>query len=173
MTLVRRSDGRARYLVRETLQDVDEEIAELGDGSVILCTDDYTIYDDIDEYDGIDAYLAITHDDAYVIGDAHVNSCENRHSFIRQWLAKFRGVSKHHLQKYLDFLALKLNSSKDWFEKPPVLQCIGMSVARICVFPPTFQYSCRRLAGEHRWQAAASSRSTDLLLWLGRVRSDG
>jgi len=36
--------------VRETLQDVDEEIAELGDGSVILCTDDYTIYDDIDEY---------------------------------------------------------------------------------------------------------------------------
>ena len=87
-------------------EDVDEEIAELGDGSVILCTDDYTIYDDIDEYDGIDAHLAITHDDAYVIGDAHVNSCENRHSFIRQWLAKFRGVSKHYLQGYLDFSSL-------------------------------------------------------------------
>jgi len=53
--------------VRETLQDVDEEIAELGDGSVILCTDDYTIYDDIDEYDGIDAHLAITHDDTYCV----------------------------------------------------------------------------------------------------------
>jgi hypothetical protein len=23
---------------------------------------------------------------------------ENRHSFLRQWLAKFKGVSKHHLQ---------------------------------------------------------------------------
>ena len=116
MTLVRRSDGRARYLVRETLQDVDEEIAELGDGSVILCTDDYTIYDDINEYDGIDAHLAITHDDTYVIGDAHVNSCENRHSFIRQWLARFRGVSKHYLQGYLDFLSLRQNGPGDWFD---------------------------------------------------------
>jgi transposase-like protein len=102
--------------VRKNLQDVDEEIAELGDGSVILCTDDYTIYDDIDEYDGIDAHLAITHDDAYVIGDAHVNSCENRHSFIRQWLAKFRGVSKHYLQGYLDFLSLLQNETRDWFD---------------------------------------------------------
>jgi len=42
--------------------------------------------------------------------ESEVNTCENRHSFLRQWLAKFRGVSKHHLQKYLNFLALKLNS---------------------------------------------------------------
>jgi len=116
VTLVRRSDGRARYLVQETLEDVDEEIAELGDGSVILCTDDYSIYDDIDEYDEIDAHLAVTHDDAYVIGDAHVNSCENRHSFIRQWLARFRGVSKHYLQGYLDFLSLLQNETSDWFD---------------------------------------------------------
>ena len=89
--------------MRETLQDVDEEIAELGDGSVILCTDDYTIHDGIDEYDGIDAHLAITHDYMYVLGDAYVNSCENRHSFNRQWLARFRGVSKHYLQCYLRY----------------------------------------------------------------------
>lgn len=105
------------FLVRENLQDVDEEIAEKGDETVILCPDDYTIYDDIDEYDGTDAHLAITHDDTYVIGDAHVNSCENRHSFLRQWLAKFRGVSKHHLQGYLNFLALLLNDDTDWFSK--------------------------------------------------------
>jgi len=83
--------------VRETLQDMDEEIAELGHGSVILCTD-YTTCADINEYDGIDAHLAITHDYMYVLGDAYVNSCENRHSFNRQWLARFRGVSKHYLQ---------------------------------------------------------------------------
>jgi transposase-like protein len=86
---------------------------------VILCTDDYTIYDDIDEYDGIDAHLTITHDDTYVIGDAHVNSCENRHSFLRQWLAKFRGVSKHHLQGYLNVFGLLPNdrptgSTRSW-----------------------------------------------------------
>jgi transposase-like protein len=124
LTLVRRDDGRVKFAVRNDLEDTDEDIAEYGDGSVILCTDDYTIYDGIDEYEQIDAHLAVTHDDTYVIGDAHVNTCENRHSFLRQWLAKFRGVSKHHLQKYLNFLALKLNSSTDWFEK---LLCYDVS----------------------------------------------
>ena len=113
-----------KFAVRNDLKDTDEDIAEYGDGSVILCTDDYTIYDGIDKYKQIDAHLAITHDNTYVIGDAHVNTCENRHSFLRQWLAKFRGVSKHHLQKYLNFLALKLNSPTDWFEK---LLCYDVS----------------------------------------------
>ncbi len=45
----------------------------------------------------------------------HTNSCENRHSFIRQWLSKFREVFKYHLQGYLDFLALLLNSRTSWF----------------------------------------------------------
>lgn len=36
----------------------------------------------------------------------------------------FRGVSKHHLQKYLDFLALKLNFPDQWFEK---LLCYNVS----------------------------------------------
>jgi hypothetical protein len=52
---------------------------------------------------GGDGHLAVTHSDTYVIGDAHTDTCENRHSFLRQPLAKFRGVSKHHLQKYLNF----------------------------------------------------------------------
>jgi transposase-like protein len=70
---------------------------------VNLCTDDYTICDDIEDKEGVDGHLAVTHSDTYVIGDAHTNTCENRHSFLRQWLAKFRGVSKYHLQKYLGF----------------------------------------------------------------------
>ncbi len=91
---------------------------------MILCTDGYTIYDDIEDKEGVDGHLAVTHSDTYVIGDAHTNTCENRHSFLRQWLAKFRGVSKHHLQKYLGFLGLKLNSPNDWFEK---LLCYDVS----------------------------------------------
>jgi adenine deaminase len=42
------------FLVRKNLQDGDEEIAANGDETVILCTDDDTIDEDIDEYDGID-----------------------------------------------------------------------------------------------------------------------
>jgi transposase-like protein len=124
LTFVRRDDGRVLFLVCKDLQDGDEDIAEYGDGSVILCTDGYTIYNDIENEEGVDGHLAITHSDTYVIGDAHTNICENRHSFLRQWLAKFRGVSKHHLQKYLDFLALKLNSPTEWFEK---LLCYNVS----------------------------------------------
>ncbi|AEN06414.1 hypothetical protein Halar_2776 [halophilic archaeon DL31] len=124
LTLVRRDDGRVQFLVCENLQEADEDISEHGDGSVILCTDGYTIYEDIEETEGVDGHLAVTHSDTYVIGDAHTNTCENRHSFLRQWLAKFRGVSKHHLQKYLRFLALKRNSPDDWFEK---LLCYNVS----------------------------------------------
>ena len=38
--LVRRSDGRVRFLVRENLEDVDEDIVEYGDEDdpAILCT---------------------------------------------------------------------------------------------------------------------------------------
>jgi hypothetical protein len=49
LTLVRGDDGRIRFLVCDDLQDADENIAEYGDGSIILCTDDYTIYDDIED----------------------------------------------------------------------------------------------------------------------------
>ena len=88
MTLVRRSDGRVRFLVREDLEDVDEDIVEYGDEDdlAILCTDQYSIYDGIDEHDEhdeIDGHLVINHHDHYVVGDAHTNSCENRHSFLR------------------------------------------------------------------------------------------
>jgi transposase-like protein len=118
VTLVRRSDGRVRFLVREDLEDVDEDIVEYGDEDdlAILCTDQYSISDGIDEHNEIDGHLAINQNEHYVVGDAHTNSCENRHSFLRNWLRRFRGVSKHHLQGYLNFFSLTLNTGR-WFEE--------------------------------------------------------
>lgn len=84
VSLVRRADGRTRFLAREDLQDIDEAIAEASDGSVMLCTDGYEVYDGNEESDGFDAHLAVTHADHLVLGDAQTNSCENRHSFVRQ-----------------------------------------------------------------------------------------
>ena len=52
LTLVRRDDRRVQFLACDDLQDADEDIAGYGDGSVILCTDDYTIYDDIEDKEG-------------------------------------------------------------------------------------------------------------------------
>jgi len=48
-------------------------------------------------------------------GDVHVNTCENRHSFLRPYMAKYRGVSVKYLQGYLDYLALILNYKNTWF----------------------------------------------------------
>ncbi|MGB9659772.1 MAG: IS1595 family transposase, partial [Nitrososphaerales archaeon] len=48
-------------------------------------------------------------------GDIHVNGCENRNGFLRAYLRKYRGVSKNHLQGYLDFLSLILNERGKWF----------------------------------------------------------
>ena len=45
LSLVRRDDRRVRFLVCKNLQDADEGITEYGDGSVILCTEGYDIYD--------------------------------------------------------------------------------------------------------------------------------
>jgi len=40
---------RVEFLLREDLKDGDEEMAEKGDETVILCTDHYTIYVYLDE----------------------------------------------------------------------------------------------------------------------------
>jgi len=86
LTLVRRTDGRVRFLVGDDLEAVDNDIAAYGDEPVIRGTDQCSISDGIDEYDEIDGHLAITHDDHYVVGDAHTDSCENRYSFLRNWV---------------------------------------------------------------------------------------
>lgn len=86
LTLVRRNDGRVRFLVCEDLEDADEYIAEYGDGSVILCTDDYMIYDGIEDEEG-GGRPSGRHPLRHLRHRrcSH-NICENRPSFFRQWL---------------------------------------------------------------------------------------
>ena len=54
----------------------------------------------------------VNHSKEYAKGDVHVNTAENRHGFLRAWLRKFRGVSKHYLGKYISFFELLFNSKK-------------------------------------------------------------
>lgn len=69
--------------------------------------------DEIADYGGIDGQMAVNHSETYMIGDVHVNMFENRRDFLRQWLRKFRGISKHYLQGYLDFLCLQLKTAEE------------------------------------------------------------
>ena len=121
-----------RFLVCEDLQDADKDIAEYGDGSVILCTDGYTIYDDIKDKEGVDGHLAVTHSDTYVIGDAHTNTCENRHSFLRQWLAKFKGGLEASPPEIPRLPRTETQLTERLVRETAVLQCIGMS-GLLCV----------------------------------------
>jgi hypothetical protein len=43
-------------LVCENFQNADEKIAEYGDGSVILCTDQYDIYEGLETHEGVDGH---------------------------------------------------------------------------------------------------------------------
>jgi hypothetical protein len=77
VTLVCRSDGRVRFLVHEDLEGIDKNIVEYGDedDSAILSTDQYGIHGGTDEYDMVSGHLGINHNEHYVVGDAHANSC--------------------------------------------------------------------------------------------------
>lgn len=100
----------------QNLQHVKTEIKNRATGEVVLNTDDYTIYKGITALDAVKEHHVVDHSKTYAKGDVHVNTCENRHSFVRSWLPKFRGVSKWYLQGYLDFFGLTLNTDQ-WFKK--------------------------------------------------------
>jgi transposase len=102
----------------KNLQGFVGKLQRLISGTVIVNTDEYTIYEGIaDKIPEIQEHHIVTHS-AYewAHGDAHVNGCENRNGFIRSYLRRYRGVSKKYLQGYLDFLAFLLNEKDQWFE---------------------------------------------------------
>jgi len=113
--------------VCENLQEADEDISEHGDGSVILCTDGYTIYEDIEETEGWTAiWPSPTPTPTSSVTPTQTLARTATVSFASGWQSSVasRSITS---KKYLRFLALKLNSPDDWFEKLLCYKCIGMS----------------------------------------------
>ena len=113
MTLVRRSDGMTEFVVMNDIRKAVEEIRSRASKDCVIITDNYPAYDRLDPI-GMN-HMRINHSERYADGDIHVNRCENRHSFLRSFLPRLRGVSKRHLQEYLSFLALLINMPTSWF----------------------------------------------------------
>ena len=89
-------------------------------GELKVFTDEYSIYDSLKEGLGgiIISHERVNHSGReFARGEVHVNTCENRHGFLRTYLRKYRGVSFRWLQGYLDFLALVLNNRWGWFSE--------------------------------------------------------
>jgi len=101
----------------KNLQQFVRKLQRLISGNVIVNTDEYTIYEGIAEkIPEIQEHHIVNHGNhEWANGDIHVNGCENRNGFIRSYLRRYRGVSKKHLQGYLDYLALLLNEKEQWF----------------------------------------------------------
>ncbi len=59
LILIRHPDGPVRFLACRDLKDADEDIAVSGARSVILCTDDYTIYSEIEKVEGVEHQIAV------------------------------------------------------------------------------------------------------------------
>jgi len=82
-------------------------------GGVKVFTGEYSIYDSLKEGLGsiIISHERVNHSGKkFARGEVHVNTCGNRHSFLRAYLRKYRSASVRWLQAYLDFLALVLNN---------------------------------------------------------------
>lgn len=100
------------------LQKVKVKLSGLITDEVIVNTDEYTIYEGIaEDIEEVLEHWVVNHGNKeWARGLAHVNGCENRNQFLKAYLRRYRGVSKKHLQGYLDFLALLLNEGDDWFD---------------------------------------------------------
>lgn len=83
--------GRVRVLVYTTLQNADDDIAEYGDGSVICCIDDYTVYNEIKK-EWMDSYLTATTTPIPTLLAMLTQNCENR--ILLSLVAGEVGVSK-------------------------------------------------------------------------------
>lgn len=117
VTIVVRKTKKVKFTVFENLKNFHRKINKHLTGKVTAITDDYTIYNRLKELEKVEEYLTVKHSEGeYAKGEVHVNGCENRHSFVRSFLVKYRGVSKHRLQGYLNFLSLKLNERHTWFK---------------------------------------------------------
>jgi hypothetical protein len=94
------------------------KLSGLITGTVIINTDEYTIYEGIaEEIEEVLEHWVVNHGDKeWARGLAHVNGCENRNQFLKAYLRRYREVSKKYLQGYLDLLALLLNIGSNWFD---------------------------------------------------------
>ena len=101
----------------KNLQNIKVKLSGLITGEVIVNTDEYTIYEGIvEDIDEVLEHWVVNHGTGeWARGSAHVNGCENRNQFLKGYLRRYRGVSKKHLQGYVDFLALLLNEGYNWY----------------------------------------------------------
>ncbi len=120
ITLYNRIDGRVFTSVETNLSKVRvwEIIDKVNSDGLIVNTDEYTIYENLDSHPKVFKHLTVNHASReYSNGISHVNNCECFHSIIKPYLRKHRGVSRRNLHLYISFYTFIYNHKSNWFSK--------------------------------------------------------
>jgi len=120
ITLYNRIDGRVFTSVETNLSKVRvwEIIDEVNSDDLIVNTDEYTIYENLDSHPKVFKHLTVNHaSGGYSNVISHVNNCECFHSIIKPYLRKHRGVSRRNLHLYISFYTFIYNYKSNWFSK--------------------------------------------------------
>jgi len=103
---------------------IRQKIETHCEGPIKAFTDDYTIYTGLEEHPDVIEHHIINHSQKeYSDGETHVNTCENRHSLLRQYLRIFRGVSKKYLNRYVKFFQFTFINGVNWIDKALHIIC--------------------------------------------------
>jgi len=106
--------GKTRFFVKRNLSrdDTKKTLKTVSESEIRVNTDEYSIYESVIELENVKEHGFVNHSKEYAKDGVHVNTAENRHGFLRAWLRKFIGVSKHYLRNYISFFELLFNSKK-------------------------------------------------------------
>lgn len=106
--------GKTRFFVKKNLskEETNNLLKSICEGKVVINTDEYSIYEGLNDLENVKEHKSVNHSKEYAKEGVHVNTAENRHGFLRTWLRKFRGISKHNIEKYLLFFELLINTKE-------------------------------------------------------------
>ncbi|MDR1818680.1 MAG: IS1595 family transposase [Methanobrevibacter sp.] len=127
-TIVHRESKHTILLVLKNLRKkVEGIINRYVKNKATIYTDEYKIYNNMNNHEKVLSHYTVNHSKKeYANGDVHVNSDENRHSFLRKFLRIFRGVSKKNLQGYVLLEQYRINYKSDSYDM--ILQTIISNV---------------------------------------------
>ena len=105
-------EGLSKELVLELLEAYVEK------GSIVN-TDDFSIYTAEIERVGYEHKVIPRYngEKRFAEGDVHINSAENRFSFLKTWYRKFRGLGRKYLNLWINFFELLLNLKMSIIDK--------------------------------------------------------
>ncbi len=73
-------------LLRLSKEDTNQPLKNISEGEIVVNTDDYSIYGDLNKLENVKNHKIVNHPKAYTKDGIHVNTAENRNGFLKSRL---------------------------------------------------------------------------------------